>query len=135
MNGMEPWTFKLNGGAVVEVTAEHIETAQRLIDEGWYQVSRKYRLVARLPKGKTGIEALIEQERRSQYPHPQAEEWVERLGEGHAGDHYLRTKPRRLGQQDPDEQELDIPTFAAYRKLGGGDYRRAAFQRSQKNFT
>lgn len=38
--------------------AEDEATARRLVAEGYHQVSRAYREVARLPEGKTGIEAL-----------------------------------------------------------------------------
>lgn len=38
--------------------AEDEATARRLVTEGYHQVSRAYREVARLPEGKTGIEAL-----------------------------------------------------------------------------
>ena len=37
----------------------------------WYQVSHRFRMVARLPDGKTGVQALIEAEVRTLNP----EEW------------------------------------------------------------
>jgi hypothetical protein len=46
------------------MTDEHWRFAMRNIDEliaqGYEQTSRKYRIVARLPPGKTGLEALAE---------------------------------------------------------------------------
>lgn len=49
----------------------------------WFQVSGKYRIAARLPEGMTGVEAL----KTLNISEP---EWAERMGEGNAGDHYLR---------------------------------------------
>lgn len=40
--------------------AEDEAVARRLVAEGYHQVSRAYREVARLPEGKTGKEALLE---------------------------------------------------------------------------
>jgi hypothetical protein len=121
----KPWAFVAGDGATVEVTQEHLEEARRLIDEGWHQVSRAYRGVARLPEGMTGTEALIDAERRSDHPHPNLETWATRMGEAHAGEHYLRCYAGRDGHS----RDLDIPTFAAFRKLGGGTYLQWAYDK------
>lgn len=118
MNEVEPWTFKLNGGIEIEVTEDHIEAARRLIEEGWYQVSRRHRLLSRLPEKTTGKEALINAEGRSSRSRRETERWANALGDFHAGDQYLRC----YAHLDQNCCEVDIPTFAAYRKLGGGTY-------------
>lgn len=40
-------------------------TAQELIDGGYHQISRHYRMLARLPAGKTGKEALLEYSKKT----------------------------------------------------------------------
>lgn len=79
--------------------------AERLIAEGYYQISNKYRLLAKLPEGKTGIQALEEaslEEYRKTRPSDIKPEidaywlshyptWARGLGEYHAGAHYLTT--------------------------------------------
>lgn len=119
MKVVEPWSFVAGDGAPIDVTQEHIDHAMRLINEGACQVSRKHRMVARLPPGKTGVQALIEAERASEHPHPNLEEWARGMGEAHAGDHYMRC----YADQEGNIVTLDIPTFAAFRKLGGSTYR------------
>lgn len=119
MNEVEPFSFRTPcEGTPVEVTEEHLESARQLIAEGWHQVSRAYRTLARLPDGKTGVEALIDAELRSKHPHFRLREWAEGLGERSAGNHYLRC----YAKQDLNWCELDVPTFVAFRKLGGGTY-------------
>ncbi len=110
---LKPYHFTLNDstGTTIDVTQEVIDRAQRLIDEGWCQTSSKYRLVSRLPEGKTGREALAEASDR--------EEWATCMGESSAGDYYLRTYAK-----GDLEMTLDIATWTAYKKLGGGTYHR-----------
>lgn len=95
-----------------EPTQKEIDYAKKVIEWGYYQTSRKYRHVARLPKGMTGKEALksVTPENRHY--------WVDGLGESSAGDHYLcvHGKPE-------DSLTLTIPEFNAFRKLGGNTYR------------
>lgn len=82
-------------------------TAEQLVLGGFFQVSQKYRWLARLPYGKTAIEALTEAELAgvsrklrpeirtywlNHYP-----KWARGLGEGSAGDYYLRTHSERRG--------------------------------------
>lgn len=53
----------------------------------WFQISGKYRMVARFPPGMSGIEAL-------KTLHIRPPQWAEAMGEGLAGDHYLRRNQR-----------------------------------------
>lgn len=110
-----------------EEKAEATLRAQALLDEGWYQVSRNHRMLARLPEGKTGMEALIDAENESGHPHPDLEEWAHGLGEAHAGDSFLRCHAMRLASRFPDEfahlsKTLDSFTFNEWRRLGGETY-------------
>ena len=89
------------------------DSARALIADGWFQVSRKYRTVARLPEGKTGKEALLESSRRSV---PDAPRWVACLSERDAADYWGRVHARAASLW----LELDVATFAAFRRLGGG---------------
>jgi hypothetical protein len=103
-------------------------TAAELVGK-WFQVSRRYRTVARLPDGMTGIEALIEAQAQSEYPHPDYEKWAKGMGEGSAGDHFLRcyAKKQELWM------ELGRRTFEAYRKAGGETYAVAFYRRQREN--
>lgn len=85
------------------------ERAQSLIAHGFYQISRVYRTLARLPEGATGKEALNSTARSTARP--------TKLEEGRAGDQYLR-----VYAPQHDRVEIDHATFRAYRALGGGDY-------------
>jgi hypothetical protein len=100
----------------VEPQEEHFAAAKEIIADGWYQVSRRFRTVARLPDGMTGIEALARDARKS-YGRD-SEEWANMLGERSAGDHWLRCFADKKGCW----KELDQPTFDAFRKLGGRTY-------------
>lgn len=73
--------------------------AQELVAQGYYQVSRRYRLVARLPPGYTGRKAL-----REKNPKLASE-----MSEAHCRDHFLRVYAEHL--------ELDAETFVAFRVL------------------
>lgn len=119
MSDVEPWSFVAGDGTSIDVTGEHLDHAQRLINEGACQVSRKHRMVARLPPGKTGVQALIEAERATDYPHPDLDRWARGLGDRGAGDQYMRC----YADTEGNVVTLDIPTFAAFRKLGGNTYR------------
>ena len=118
MNAVEPFSFRHPTGApLIEVTAEHIENARKLIEEGWCQTSRKHRMLARLPDGKTGVEALADAERR--YGHqPDPVKWATGLGNGGAGSFYLS----RYAHHDLNNCTVDLPTFSAFKKLGGTTY-------------
>lgn len=84
----------------------------------WFQTSRSGRLVGRLPEGKTGIEALIEYEKNSERTRPDYEAWVMGMGEGAAGDYYLRCH----GMRGPQNKQLTRAAFDAFRANGGTTY-------------
>ena len=94
------------------------EQAKKLIEEGWYQVSRKYRTLARLPKGETGIQALARAATKSRNIARDTREWAIMLGERSAGDHYLRV----YAQEEGNWQEVSPTVFDWFRKLGGNTY-------------
>lgn len=84
--------------------------ARDLIANGFYQVSRKHRMVARLPHGKTGRQALAEASGRS--------DWAHAMSEASAGDHFLRCHTDRNGLC----VTVDRATFEEFRRLGGDTY-------------
>jgi len=94
--------------------AETIKEAQALIDQGYHQTSRKYRHVARLPEGKTGIEALAEAS--AKYRPGDALEWATRLGEQAAGGHFRRVYAVCYPGL---RREVSEAVFAAFKALGG----------------
>lgn len=109
---VEPWVFgHFETGTRVEVTADHIRFARQLVEDGWYQTSRRHRHVARLPDGMTGVEALARAERFSNLPFRCTDEDI-------AGEAYLS----RHAAHELNRCELDIPTFAAFKKVGGDRY-------------
>ncbi len=61
---IQPWSYKIAHGIVVHVTSEDILLAGRLIREGWYQTSRKYRGLEALPEDLT-LEELRQLENAS----------------------------------------------------------------------
>lgn len=104
--------------AEVRMTAS--EFAAFLIKEGYYQVSRKFHILGRLPNGRNGRQALLEIiEEDRQYNH---EEWARMLSERDAGDHFLRCHAGIRGNVGKTI-EVDSSTFAEFRKQGGGTYR------------
>ena len=76
----------------------------------WFQVSRRYRSIACLPKGKSGVEALAE---ASGDP-----EWAEGLREMKAGDQYLRVYAGNEGNC----MDLTRFQFRQFRDAGGATY-------------
>lgn len=98
-------------------------SAQELIDQGYYQVSRKYGHLAKLPPGKTGIQALIDScrgpdgKRKDGSTPIEFESWAKRMGEGHAGDQYLRCYAA-----DDETVEVIKEVMDEFRKLGGTTY-------------
>lgn len=91
-----------------EISSEDMTTGMNLVAEGWVQISRRHRMVARLPKGKTGLQALQE---RDLGAYKRLMERVER----EAASTFLRVYSNREGER----RELTLPEFAAFRKLGG----------------
>ena len=109
LDGTEPVddaTLRCIGGGcfTVEVPMLRVSSAT------WYSVSNKYRMVARLPEGKTGKQALAES--GGQRCGDQA--WIDGMGEASAGDHYLRCYAPTV--------ELSREEWAAFRAAGGTTY-------------
>jgi hypothetical protein len=71
----------------------------------WKQVSNKYRLVARMPEGKTALEALAE-------ANPELHAVVMKRAEQWAHDDYLRFCAEKHGLQ----KELSVEEWAEYKK-------------------
>jgi len=99
--------------------------AKKLIDGGYYQVSRKFRTLARLPKDMTGKQALLEIA-KNERPWD-AEEWVNNLGDGAAGDHYLRCY-----SPESDYLEVGESIFQAFRDVGGNTYKTIYWEKRNK---
>jgi hypothetical protein len=116
------------GTKLVEVPgATPEERAQWLVSNGWYQTSRKYRMLCRLPEGQTGVQALIEAEQVSR---PwDVEKWATGLGEGSAGDHFLRC---HATAKNGLATEVDSATFDAFRRLGGDTYAATYYRRARE---
>ncbi len=99
------------------------ERAEKLIKEGWRQTSRKYRMLACLPDGMTGKEALYEARMREigdvnrEYWEKEIKRWIDILGENSCADHFRRVY---AGRDDSLNMTLDEETFMAFRSLGGG---------------
>ena len=97
--------------------------AQQFIDEGWFQISRRHRMLARLPEGMTGKEALFEARKKEIGPkhwggywEEDTAKWVNNLGEESCAEHFRRvysTYDKTLNIT------LDEKTFNAFRSLGG----------------
>lgn len=98
------------------------ERAVALIDAGWFQVSRHHRMLARLPEGKTGTEALIEARLkaiggfRPGYWPAEVRRWAEGMGEARAAEHFRRVY---AWYTDGLTCKVNHETFEAFRRLGG----------------
>lgn len=88
----------------------------------WFQVSRSYRSVARLPEGMTGIQALVSK-------NPDRPDWANNMGEGHAGDHFLRCHARAT---DGLLEELSFFEWETFKAAGGLTYDGWHYQKQQK---
>lgn len=86
------------------------EIAAGLVRDGWKSVSNKYQTIARLPAGKTGIEALRE---CAPYEYARIVEEIERR----AADTYRRVHATASAGT---KQELDSSMFQAFKRAGGG---------------
>lgn len=81
--------------------------ASDLLKQGYVQISRRYRIVARLPRGKTGLEALEEADPAL------VEDWLASLEE-RATEQYLRVyAPNELKETLTEEE------FNAFLRLRG----------------
>jgi len=68
-------------------------TGQQLVAQGYMQISRKYRLFARIPDGKTGKQALLEASRAAcvnEKHYEVAREWMSKMFEHDAARYYRR---------------------------------------------
>lgn len=92
-------------------------SAVQILTEGYFQVSRKFRTVAKFPPGKNGMQALFDAAAASGDHGSRAEclRWVDSLGETAAGDYYLRVYAETL--------TVPVEVFDEFRRLGGGTYR------------
>jgi hypothetical protein len=82
--------------------------AKKLRAEGFKQTSNKFRHVARLPPGMTGLEALEEVE-------PSFARELLRRVEEQAAEHYRRIHADRHGLRET----LDLRTFQAFKRADG----------------
>jgi hypothetical protein len=95
-----------------------------LVAEGWLAISNKYQLVARLPEGMTGKEALFEEEMglacppRHMAPYWAAEvrRWVDALEEEESRSYFCRV---HAPQHKSLHRALDVETWKAFKRLGG----------------
>jgi hypothetical protein len=83
--------------------------AQAYLVDGYRSVSNKFRTLARLPPGKSGLEALAEVE-------PSYAESLIAQAEERATEAYLRVHAREAGHT----LELDPDTFLAFKRLQSG---------------
>jgi hypothetical protein len=104
-------------------TPEEVAEAAALVGT-WFQVSRKHRMIARFPEGKTPKEAL----RSVMGKHtglpvrdilPREEEWIERLGNDSVGDQFLCVYARYYEELN---KTLSVVGFKAFRAAGGDTY-------------
>ena len=102
---MDPKTVADALGEMGFVNAE--KEAADLIAQGYFQTSRRFRHLCKLPEGRTGVQALADASGDRV--------WAEWLGEANAGDHWLRVygKPISVSQE----------VFAEFLRQGGGTYR------------
>lgn len=82
----------------------------------WFQVSGKYRMVARLPSGMSGVQAL-------KTLHIREPQWAEAMGEGHAGDHYLRMTSHSAAKT------LTTAEWKKFKEDGGTTYLSRSYQK------
>lgn len=89
--------------------------ARALIADGYCQISRRHRTLARLRAGIDGRKALL---LASQ---PKAADWVKGLSDWMATEQYIRF---HAPVDEKSECVVDRLTFEAFRKLGGGAHDR-----------
>ena len=99
------------------------ERAKELIRQGYKQVSKKYRGVARLPAGKTGVEMLLEmaQARNPVFTNVEGTRRDSSTAGGglEATGFFLRVYAPQPPFRDGCYLELDCETFEAFHRLGG----------------
>ncbi len=112
----------------------------------WYQTSRRFRTVARVPEGKSAMELVIEEEIAdlSLSPeHPRYQYWLEEIprhvhagGEEAATDTFCSRYAGRPKYRETCQKELNHKSFLAFRAAGGETvsgrfYARGAPQRAE----
>ena len=118
---METWKYEHR-----EPTEQELATAQRYVNEGWSQISRRWRTIARLPDDMNGNQALLwamEEYDKSDLGLGQGvpdfkKEWAMSLSERSAASQFMRVYScydfaKHL------QTSLTIFEFQAFRKLGG----------------
>jgi len=83
------------------------EIAAQLVRDGWKSTSNRYRNIARLPEGKTGLEALRDCA-------PEAYRHIMENAERQAADTY-----RRIFARGDTKQTLDQDMFQAFKRARG----------------
>lgn len=105
---------------------DDLEYALQLKRQGYVQVSRQHRHLARLPLGKTGKQALFEAAFKKyaalsnaesvEFWRQATERWVENIGEASATDHFCRV----YAHEYPGcSKTVSITVFKEFRRLGG----------------
>lgn len=85
------------------------EIAEQLVRDGWQSTSNKYRVIARLPEGKTGLEAVREVD-------PIAYKRIMEHAERQAEAYYRRMLANTSAGT---QQTLDESMWRAFKKAGG----------------
>lgn len=85
-----------------------------LVERGYRLINRRYLAVARLPDGMTGQQAL-----RSAFNGDRDADWIDKLTDEQAGNHFRRVYAYYTGA--PLVLELDRETYSAFLAAGGGE--------------
>ncbi len=96
-------------------TPEQVAEGEKLVREGWVQLSHKYRYVARLPPGYSAVEALQEVD-------PEALAKIIEDSKAYVRDHARQAMLEHHGNHplvQNNRLTLDIGTFAVFKKAGG----------------
>lgn len=109
---------------MASIAEDRVEKATRLIHEGYHQISAKYGILAKLPDGHTGVDALIDAclsewkqkgSIRPEYWPKHYREWARGLGERVAADHFRRVYAEGYGLT----VTVDQATLKVFRACGG----------------
>jgi hypothetical protein len=95
--------------SVEEEDSDDMEIARALVRDGWMSTSNKRRTIARLPEGKTGLEALRDVA-------PEAHDTIMSRAEQQAANGYRRIF---ASEGDGTRQTLDVSMWMAFKKAGG----------------
>ena len=99
----------MNAYTLEDEAQDDEEIAERLVRDGWKSTSNKNRTIARLPKNRTGLEALSECA-------PNELRRIMEHAEQRAADVYRRMYATVA---DKTKQELDFEMFRAFKHAGG----------------